>query len=61
MPLTNAEKQAVFRAKREEELASLRANLAGLTNENAALRAQLDAAQKKISSLQIKILKLKAK
>lgn len=61
MPMTNAEKQAAFRAKREEELTSMRAQIAALTEENTDLHAQLEAAQKKIYSLAIKILKLKAK
>lgn len=61
MAMTNAEKQAAFRAKREQEFNDLAEGFNLLSKENATLRAQLDAAQKKIHSLQIKNLKLKAK
>lgn len=55
MALSNAEKQAAFRARKAEKIDSLTAEVEALTAENADLQAKLARATAKVASLQKKL------
>lgn len=55
MALSNAEKQAVFRARQAEKIASLGTAVETLTAENADLRAKFEKANARIAALQKKV------
>lgn len=55
--MTNAEKQAAHRARKEEALASLAASLEAALKENAELRTKLDTATAKVHALELKLAK----
>lgn len=55
MALSNAEKQAAFRARKAEKIDSLTAEVEALKSENADLQAKLARATAKVASLQKKL------
>jgi predicted RNase H-like nuclease (RuvC/YqgF family) len=63
MALTNAEKQAAFKQRKDALLTAQQEQINALTIEAAELRQKLDAAKDKIHALELKLLKaqLKAK
>ena len=61
MALTNAERQAAFKARRAEMLETLTQQNAALLAEVAALRADLDAMREKAHRLEVAALKAQLK
>lgn len=57
MALTNAEKQAAFKQRKNDLLTVQQEQIGALTQETADLRAKLDAAKDKIHALELKLLK----
>lgn len=55
MALSNSEKQAAFRARQAEKIASLGTAVETLTAENADLRAKLEKANARVLALQKKV------
>lgn len=60
MAMTNAEKQAAHRDRKNDTIQSLSATVAMLTKENGELRIALHQMNEKIHGLEIKLLKVKA-
>lgn len=61
MAMTNAEKQAAHRDRKNDTISSLSATVAALTKENQDLRVGLHAMNEKIHQLEIKLLKAKSR
>ena len=61
MALTNAERQAAFKARKSETMDALAQQNAALLAEVAALRAELDAMREKAHRLEVATLKEKLK
>lgn len=61
MALTNAERQANLKARREEVTQSLTKQNAALLEENAALRAEVDSLKTKAHRLEVAALKAELK
>lgn len=61
MALTNAERQAVFKARRAEMLETLTQQNAALLEEVATLRAELDAMREKAHRLEVAALRAQLK
>lgn len=61
MALTNAERQAAFKARRAETLEALAQQNAALLAEVAELRAELDALKEKAHRLEVAALKAQLK
>ena len=61
MALTNAERQAAFKAKRAETMDALTKQNAALMGEVAELRAELDAMKEKAHRLEVAALKAQLK
>lgn len=58
MALSNSEKQAAFKARKEQSIADLTTLSTKLADENATLHKKLDAAMRKIHALEIEVIKL---
>ena len=61
MALTNAERQAAFKARRDETMDALAQQNAALLAEVAELRAELDALKEKAHRLEVAALKAQLK
>lgn len=61
MAMTNAERQAAFKARRAEMMETLTQQNAALQEENSALRAELDTLKDKLHKMEIAHLKAQLK
>lgn len=61
MAMTNAEKQAAHRDRKNDAISSLSETVAALTKENQDLRIGLHEMNEKVHQLEIKLLKARAK
>jgi hypothetical protein len=61
MALTNAERQAAYKAKKSETIDILTATNATLMADNAKLQTEVNALKEKVHKLEIAVLKAKLK
>lgn len=59
MAMSNAEKQAAFKARKDQSLTDLTTLSAKLSAENTTLHKKLEAATRKIHALEIEVIKLR--
>jgi hypothetical protein len=59
MAMSNSEKQAAFKQRKEQAIIDLTTLSTKLANENTTLQKKLDAAMRKIHAMEIELLKLR--